>query len=402
MADSTGEGSSTPSWQADPVAAAIPGVAASTSAPRVLLMEMLRVPGSRCSGWPLRLTRSGSRSASRWWRVSRSSVSWLALWGRDVGRDATGGAQGHDQRDVLGPGVPAVFLAPAVDRGLEPCAGSDVEGANTLGGVHLVPDHGEEVDAELGHVDRDLARGLGGVSVEQRTVGVGDAGQLRDGLQGAGLGVGQHDADQGGVAGDGLLKVGWVDPAVVVHREDGEPEAVGFEAAAGLEHGGMFGGLGDDVVASVAVGPGRATDRQRVGVGSTRGEHDLVDVSAEQVCDLAAGMPNRLPGGLAVVVGARWVAEVHGQVGQRGFDDPWVDRGGGVVVEVDGAVAEPGVPRCGLGSHVRRRRAGRHGGRCPVSLIERSTQCADLVARREMLLTPYLALAWRAWSERNA
>ena len=195
-------------------------------------------------------------------------MSWLALWGRAVGRDATGGAQGHDQRDVLGPGVPAVFLAPAVDRGLEPCAGSDVEGANTLGGVHLVPDHREEVDAELGHVDRDLAGGLGGVGVEQRTVGVGDAGQLGDRLQSAGLGVGQHDADQGGVAGDGLLKVGWVDPAVVVHGRmvSRKPSASRLRQASSTA--GCSVAWVIDVVASVAVGQGRAADRQRVGVGT--------------------------------------------------------------------------------------------------------------------------------------
>lgn len=47
MAMRTGEGSSMPSWQAEPVAAAISGVAASTSVPRVLLIEMLSVPGRR-------------------------------------------------------------------------------------------------------------------------------------------------------------------------------------------------------------------------------------------------------------------------------------------------------------------------------------------------------------------
>ena len=107
---------------------------------------------------------------------------------------------------------------------------------------------------------------------------------------------------------------------MVVHRQEGEPEAVGLEAAAGLEHGGVFGGLGDDVVASVAVGPDRAPDGEGVGLGPAAGEHDLVGVSAEQVGDLAAGVPDRLQRGLAVVVGARWVAEVFGQVRQRGLD----------------------------------------------------------------------------------
>jgi len=63
-----------------------------------------------------------------------------------------------------------------------------------LARVYFVPDHGREVHAEFGHIDRDLVGGLGGVGVEQRTVGVGDPGEL--GLQGSGLGVGEHDADQ--------------------------------------------------------------------------------------------------------------------------------------------------------------------------------------------------------------
>ena len=54
-------------------------------------------------------------------------------------------------------------------------------------------DHGKQVDARLAHVDRDLADGLGGVGVEERSVLAGDVGQLVDGLQHAGLVIGGHD-----------------------------------------------------------------------------------------------------------------------------------------------------------------------------------------------------------------
>jgi len=57
----------------------------------------------------------------------------------------------------------------------------------------------------------------------------------------------------GGVDGDGLFQVGLVDQPVVVRREDVEPEAVGLEAAAGLEHGGVLGGLPDRRPGGLAV-----------------------------------------------------------------------------------------------------------------------------------------------------
>jgi hypothetical protein len=50
-----------------------------------------------------------------------------------------------------------------------------------------VADDGEQVDAERGDVDGDLSRGLGGVGVEREAVAVRDAGEVGDGLDGAGL-----------------------------------------------------------------------------------------------------------------------------------------------------------------------------------------------------------------------
>jgi hypothetical protein len=52
-------------------------------------------------------------------------------------------AEGHDEGDVLGAAVHAVFLAASVDGGFEVESFSDVESADAFGGVHLVPGHGE-------------------------------------------------------------------------------------------------------------------------------------------------------------------------------------------------------------------------------------------------------------------
>ena len=72
-----------------------------------------------------------------------------------------------------------------------------------------------------------------------------------------------------------------------------------------------------------------------VGVGSARGTQPRRRARRAGLRP-RRGPAGRLPGGLAAAVGARRLAEVLGQAGQRGRDDSWVDRSDGVVVEVDG------------------------------------------------------------------
>jgi hypothetical protein len=85
----TGEGSVVPLWQADPVEAASCGTAASRSLPVTPVMAMLRVLGSRRSGWPLRCTAPGRAVSSVRCSRSRSPVSrgWLVsrlAWARSA------------------------------------------------------------------------------------------------------------------------------------------------------------------------------------------------------------------------------------------------------------------------------------------------------------------------------
>jgi hypothetical protein len=119
-----------------------------------------------------------------------------------------------------------VLLAAAVDQGFESDASPDVEGGDTFRGVHLVPDQGQQIDPERGDVDRNLADGLGGVGVEQNPVLVGDAGEFGDGLQGAGLVVGQHDRYQHGAVGDRGGERRRLDPALDVDGQLGDFDAV--------------------------------------------------------------------------------------------------------------------------------------------------------------------------------
>ena len=144
MAVSTGEGVCWPLWQADPVDAAIAGVAASRSWPRTPAMLMLSVVGSRPAGGPLSLTRPGRAAARRSCRRSRSLASRAS--------------------------APPAFLAAAVDDRLQRQARAHVQGGDAFRRVHLVADNCQQVGTEIGHVDADLPDRLRGVHVQHRAL----------------------------------------------------------------------------------------------------------------------------------------------------------------------------------------------------------------------------------------
>ena len=148
-------------------------------------------------------------------------------------------------------------MARAVEQGRQLHARPDVEGADALGRVELVPGDGQQVDAQVIHVHRDLADGLGRVGVHQRAVAMGDLGQLSDGLDGAHLVVGVHDGHQQGVGGDGLFQVSRVHPTVRIHRQHGDAEALCLQPGADLGDGRMLDGRGDDVLAPLGGAPGQ-------------------------------------------------------------------------------------------------------------------------------------------------
>lgn len=59
---------------------------------------------------------------------------------------------------------------------------------------------------------------LDGIGMEPGAMGVGDSGQLRNGLHGADLVIRQHDGNQRGILSDGLFQLGGVYQAL---RGDG-------------------------------------------------------------------------------------------------------------------------------------------------------------------------------------
>ena len=241
---------------------------------------------------------------------------------------------GH-QDDVFGAGPAVALVVGAVHQFFQLDAGADVQRADALGSVELVAGHGEKIDAEVVRLHRDLADGLGAVAMHQHAVAVGDAGDLRDGLDCADLVVGVHDGDEDGLGGDGLLNLLRVDHAMFVDGEVGGADAVRLQVAAHLGHGRMFDRRGDDVVATVTVGFRNSLDGVVVGLGAAAGEDEIVFRATEHTGNLLAGAVDSLTSGETEGVAAGGVAEEPVHVGQHGLGDGGVDGSGGVVVQVD-------------------------------------------------------------------
>ncbi len=111
--------------------------------------------------------------------------------------------QPDDVRHVLGAGPASALLVAADHERPEGRAAAHEEDADALGGVQLVAGEGEQIDVGQGppEVEGKLADRLRGVGVEDdRRVGLlGEARQLLDGEDHAGLVVGVHDGREQGV-----------------------------------------------------------------------------------------------------------------------------------------------------------------------------------------------------------
>ena len=90
---------------------------------------------------------------------------------------------------------PRSWPAPTI-TGHERGAASHVQGSDSLGCIELVTGDGEQVDAQIVNIHRDLADRLGGVGVDERAALLGHGRQFPDRLDRSGLVVGVHDGDE--------------------------------------------------------------------------------------------------------------------------------------------------------------------------------------------------------------
>ena len=141
------------------------------------------------------------------------------------------------------------------------------------------------------------------------------------GLIDANFVVGIHDGDQNRFRRDGLAHVFGIDAAVFLHRQISDFVAVFLEALAGIQHGLVLDGLGDDVIALFAVHFRDALDHQVVGFGGAAGEDDFFRRGVDQRSDLLTrGFHRFFAGPAEGVVAAGGVAKFLGEVRQHRFD----------------------------------------------------------------------------------
>ena len=188
-------------------------------------------------------------------------------------------AEADDERDRQRARAHPALVAAAVhlrDEAHARLAAPHVERADALRAVHLVRRDRREVDVHLLHVEVDLADALHRVRVEEHAALARDLADRLERLHRADLVVGEHDADEDRLVGDGLLHVVRVDAAVLVDAEVGDLEALFLEALAGVEDGLVLGHRRDDVVALVLVELGDALEREVVALGRAAREDDLL------------------------------------------------------------------------------------------------------------------------------
>ena len=172
-----------------------------------------------------------------------------------------------DAGDVLSTGAVAGLLAAAVDEVLGPDALLAVQCAHALGAVELVGAHGQHIHAQLFDVHRDGTHSLHRIGVHPDAVLVGDLRDLLDGLDGADLVVGHHDADQRGIGADRSLDILRADVALGGGFDIGDFKAHALQRSHAVHDGMVLEGAGDEVFFILArLGEGGALHSPVVGL----------------------------------------------------------------------------------------------------------------------------------------
>ena len=209
---------------------------------------MFVVLGVRCA--PAPLTReSGTRSQQRVLQGVAERGDALGVFRQGCFRDFRSLSQADDSGDVLGAGPEAALVMTAVEELAQARAAADVEGADALWSVELVPGKREQVEFERVHIDRNFACGLYSVGVEV-DVGFGrDLADFFEGLHGAEFIVGVHDGDQHGLGmlAQGVAQGLEINLSVAIDREIGDRDSTFLKRLAGIEHGFVLDCGGDDV-----------------------------------------------------------------------------------------------------------------------------------------------------------
>ena len=214
-----------------------------------------------------------------------------------------------DTGHVLGAGAVAGLLAAAVDQVLGPDALAAVQCAHALGAIELVGAHGQHIHTQLLDIHRNGANGLHRIGVHPHAVLVGDLRNFLDGLDGADLVVGHHNADQRGIGTDGRLHILRADITFRGGLDISDLKAHALQRSHAVHDGVVLKGAGDEVLLVLAgLGEGSALHGPVVGLRAAAGEEDLCRGSIDGLCHLGAAGVHKLFGLIANAVMAAGVA----------------------------------------------------------------------------------------------
>lgn len=276
-----------------------------------------------------------------WVRIKRKRiVTYRHLFLGDAARLSEADNERRSQRAA----AKTSLLTTTADDGVESDSWptTDVACTNTLGAVDLVRGNGHQVNVHGVNVKGDLANSLGSIGVEEDLLGPAKLADFLKGLNDTNLVVDSHDTDDGGVGTNGSLQIRHVDQATALHWEVGHFEALVLKMPTAVEDTLVFCLAGNDVLllAGPAKEPGDTLDAHVVAFGGTAGEDDFLGVSANQISNVFPRLLNRLVCLPAVGMCPRvGVAIDVGEVGHHGIEHSGVDRGGGLHVQVDGALS---------------------------------------------------------------
>ena len=212
--------------------------------------------------------------------------------------------RGHARRQKhgLGARAQAALLVSAKRGGEHVDAAPHVQDADAARAADLVGAGGEQLAAQVVHVDRQLAERLRGVGVQQR-LGcqlVADARNFRDGENPARLVLHAHHSDErGGRGAQVVAQLVEVEFAVRRFHVTAGPGVVATHAAHAARDRCVLERRRDDLPRLVAARQARAAHRQVVRLGGARREVDLVGMGAERVGDDGAAFLEHVGGAAA-------------------------------------------------------------------------------------------------------
>ena len=111
-----------------------------------------------------------------------------------------------------------------------------IQSAYTLGAIHLVARHGQQVYLHLFHINGDLARALGGVNMKQDTCITRHFANAGDVIHRTDFVVGVHDTDEDGVVAQRIRHGLGCNQTVTRRIQVGDFKPFALQLATGVQH----------------------------------------------------------------------------------------------------------------------------------------------------------------------